>query len=173
MQAHLNKHKHVLKNSKDLVKQLNDMTCEPGMKFLKGDIKHFFMSGEIDDLVALCCAPFRDDGIFPLLRRSIWFLLNNQFVLDPSTGVVLKVVKGSGMGLQHSSAVAECAFMHASELTLTKQLSVYHVSFYARFKDDIIIIYKDFDLLLEFFNLLKRGHPFKLECESVSSTSVQ
>ena len=77
------------------------------------------------------------------------------------------------MGMQHSSAVAECSFMHAQELTLTKNLMLYQVSFYARFKDDIIIIYRNFDLLLDFFNLLKSGHPFKLECESISSTHLQ
>ena len=43
---------------------------------------------------------------------------------------------------------------------------------YFRFKDDIFIIFQDFDRFKDFFSRLKQGHPFSVKCESISSQQV-
>jgi hypothetical protein len=48
----------------------------------------------------------------------------------------------------------------------------FDISFYARFKDDVLIIFHDFRKLKEFIKILKIGHPFSIKCDSISSTEV-
>jgi hypothetical protein len=74
--------------------------------------------------------------------RSVLFLLTNQHVHVPATGHKLKVKKGTGMGLPHSTACAELAFM-SNEITLMREICTYQLDFYGRFKDDICIIYNN------------------------------
>mgnify|MGYP000231985502 CR=1 FL=1 len=86
---------------------------------------------------------------------------------------VLKVVKGSGMGLPHSGAVSESAFLEGSEKALIPRLEEFSILYYARFKDDVICIYDNIQAFHEFVHLLAQGHPFELKIESENQVSVE
>lgn len=102
----------------------------------------------------------------------MFFLLDSQFVFNQRDGVTYKVAKGSGMGLTHSGATSECALLAGAELALVKALHTYGIDFYGRCKDDVLILFNDFELLRTFIGRLREGHPFKIKCESIDSKSV-
>jgi len=149
-----------------LVQQLAKVPFAADALFAKVDIKHFFMTGECGEISELASAPFEFQPVHPLLRRSCYFLLDSQYILVPTTGGSLKVIKGSGMGLPHSGACSECAFLSGAEASLLRDLSYYSVLFYARFKDDIFIIYRDRAKFASFLHRLSCGHPFNLKVET-------
>jgi hypothetical protein len=98
LQRDLNKHPHIIRDSRDLVNKLSSVKCSATMKFCKLDVDHFFMSGKAHELTNLCVKglphdhPTRDP-----LEQSIYFLLDNQYVLDEASGLLVKVVNGSGI----------------------------------------------------------------------------
>ena len=105
----------------------------------KGDLKHFFMSGAIHELVDLCSNPFVGQDVYDILKRSIYFLLDNQFVVDPFAGQIMKVVVGTGMGLSHSSVIAGWAFMQGAELSLVNNMSSFEILAYHRLKTPYLL----------------------------------
>ena len=126
-----------------------------------------------EELHTLASEAFKYSSIsHSLMKESLWFLLDNQYVSDKVLDQELKVIKGSGMGLPHSGGVAELAFMFGGELrALTRQQEL-GIFFYGRFKDDCLIIFDDYDNLKIFVEDLREGHPFTIECESISSKFV-
>ena len=172
LQELLNSKPFILKNSKHLVKALSEVEYFPDAKFARIDVKHFFMSGTCTELTDLAASPFTALPIHALLSRSIYFLLNAQYVVVPTNGGKLKVVKGSGMGLPHSSGTSETAFYAGAEARMIPLLKSHNMLFYGRFKDDILIIYRDFSKFKSFMDQLKVGHPFTLQCEEISSHEV-
>jgi hypothetical protein len=172
MQAKLNTFKHVMRDSEAVVQALKEVPCSPEDKFCKLDVKHFFMSGTPTELSQLSSDVFEGEPIHGILKESSWFLLDNQHVVDKSTGKVYKVQKGSGMGLSHSGAIAELALYMGAERRMLQVLPRYNIVFYGRFKDDILIIFRDYRLLRDFLAELRKGHPFTLKCEEISSFSI-
>ena len=147
---------------------------------MRVDIEDFFMSGTVDDLVSTTIP------LIPLCRRdtvrkALTFLLNHQYVVsDLIPERTYKVVKGTGIGLRHSGAVADASFFTLVEHDFVTddmqdrlELS-YGVSHYFRFKDDIFFVAAERTRGMEFFLLLQqRARHFKLKLEEVSSEMVQ
>jgi hypothetical protein len=152
--------------------KLGGLEYADSTRFCKLDIKNFFMSRDAYILSDLASAPFRDTPMYALLKESIFFLLQHQHVLDPLQGVVYKVVRGSGMGLPHSGAVAEMALMSAVELSLIRRLREYQILFFGRFKDDVCILFNNIDRLRSFVDAYKVGPPFKVLCESIDRHAI-
>ena len=172
LQRELNRHSHVLKDTKALVKALSKVQCKPHYKFCKLDVKHFYMSGTSVELADLAASAFEETNLYRLVKESILFLLEHQEVVDKSSNTRVKVCRGSGMGLPHSGAIAELALLQGGEIPALKHMHDLHIVFYARFKDDILIVFSDYARLNTFINHLRRGHPFKIQCDLIDSHSV-
>lgn len=169
IQEELWKYPHVLRDCDDFVRKLSSVKCKPTARFCKLDVKHFFMSGNASDLTRLTTSMFVGAGIQDLIFNSVFFLLDTQLVVDVKSGTCLKVIIGSGMGLPHSGAVAEASFLMGAESKLIERLAEFEIDFYGRFKDDVLIVFNSTQLLQNFVGELKQGHPFKIECESIST----
>eukprot|EP00439_Symbiodinium_sp_Y106_P000763 s11295_g1.t1 len=113
---------------------------------MRVDIEDFFMSGTVDELV---------NTTIPLIprcrrntnRKALTFLLNHQYVVSVLiTERTYKVVKGTGMGVRHSGAVADSSFFTLVEHDfVTEKMQdrlelSYGISHYFRFKDDIFFV---------------------------------
>ena len=70
-------------------------------------------------------------------------------------------------------ASAEGSILMGSEATLVQRLQDFRIDYYCRFKDAIFIIYNSSELLHEFMCLLRRGHPFDIQYESIDSTQAK
>ena len=77
------------------------------------------------------------------------------------------------MGLAHSGAVAEAALLAGSERRCIPNIAKFGIRCYFRFKDDVFIVFEDIGLLKLFFQDLKVGHPFEIECEAIHSDTMQ
>ena len=69
--------------------------------------------------------------------------------------------------------MAEAAILAGAELALVKKVDLYCIDLYKRFKDDILVIFRDSAKLSSFIHELRKGHPFKIKCESISSSHVK
>jgi hypothetical protein len=154
-----------------------------GSTFMTGDVSHFFMTGDPLVIANASSSIIDDDAdLKRKVRDTVFFLLTNQYII---LGTQAKcdnpdmhtVIKGSGMGLPHSSAVSESALLSLSEsaLVIPDYLSSYGILRYFRFKDDILIIAgPDREKCTEFFQaLIQKSKPFEIACEQISSTSVE
>ena len=63
--------------------------------------------------------------------------------------------------------------LSAFEIKLLPRCKEFGISLYARFKDDILVIFSCAHLLNLFFGHMKQRHPFTLTCEAVNSTEIQ
>ena len=116
-------------------------------RLVRIDLSHFFMSG---DLVSLSdgastvepCASKR-----ALVRATLDFLLYEQFITSKHhAGRTWRVVKGSGMGLTHSSAVVDCCLFTLAEKNwaVCPDVQLAHgVKMFVRLRDDIFTVASD------------------------------
>ena len=97
------------------------------------------------------------------MSRSTAFLLDHQFVVsDLIPEHTYKVVRGTGMGLRHSGAVANASFLTLVEHdfvtdSMEDRLHIsYGISHYCRFKDDSFFIAEHRSSGMELFQLWQR-----------------
>lgn len=89
-------------------------------------------------------------------------------------GLLFTVTKGSGMGLVHSSSVADASFAADFERNLSHDLVRAGIAFYSRFRDDLFLIVRDRHAFREWFWTWSVQAPyFELEVEEYSSTTVR
>ena len=113
----LSKFRHILHSSDAMVEELKYLSIVDDMIWVHWDIKDLFMMGTIQFLVkhSSLMVPQRYRSA---VRAALTFVLDNQYVVTPlHPGRVWKEISGTGLGLRCSSGVADCAFMHATELT--------------------------------------------------------
>ena len=102
------------------------------------------MSDEIEDLIRdTSSAPLKSTDL-PHFIELIRLILSNQYVRIPSTRAeeVYKVIRGSGMGLSCSGAIADFVLYVLMEQHFAVCHDIhteYDVKAYFRFKDDIIL----------------------------------
>ena len=150
LQCDLNRQAHILKDSRSLVHALSKLEPLPQHKFAKFDVKHFYMTGtstELGELASKSYTNHDDPPLRDLVQETILFLLEHQQVLDKSSNSLVKVTRGSGMGLPHSGAIAESALLNGGEQNALLQMTELGIDFYARFRDDIFVIFRDYDNL--------------------------
>jgi hypothetical protein len=169
---------YILRDSHDLVQKLAKIKCS-SPTFYRLDVQDFFLSGTPSAL-----ARDSTEGISPvrtrlICQRALGFMLERQLVSyqDGEDKVYLKVTRGSGMGLMHSGACADCALRHHMETNRVDSLDHLHtkgIAAYFRFKDDILIIVEDKSLARPFIlDLMSRSAYYHLIVESISSESTK
>ena len=168
---------HLLLGTDDFVDRVKNMVVTPNTVLYRADLKHFFMSGSPVDLTKACnMLPNGPRKI--LLQRVVLWLLSHQFVTSPHhPGRLWEVVVGSGMGLKHSSAVADATLLVLGEVTFALKASVcdaHQVSNYCRFRDDIFFTGEVRSLAREFFGEIKTriAAVFDVEMVEVSMSNV-
>lgn len=180
LKSQLKPYKHILRNSAEFVRKIEGAKIPEGALLMRVDIEDFFMSGTVHDLVSTT-VPMIPHSRRDTFRRALTFLLSHQYVVsDLIPERTYKVVKGTGMGLRHSGAVADASFFTLVEHDFVTEdmddrlnLS-YGISHYFRFKDDIFFVAAQRTRGMEFFQLLqRRGRHFRLKLEDVSSELVQ
>lgn len=166
---------HILKNSKHLKKNLDELIVLAKDLLVKIDVKDFFLSGKPGSLADICAVAFP-----AYIRREckdlLLFLLQNQYVIDHESGAIRKVVKGSGMGLCFSGEIADLVFLRLSEMRfLDSSRSSGQIVFYSRFKDDLFSVFRgDKSQCLQWFHELEIScqSVFKLKLEEINESSV-
>ena len=114
---------------------------------MRVDIKDFFMSGDADSLVVDACSINPSEAKRRVAERVAFFLLRHQLIRsDLLPGRLWRVIKGSGRGLKHSSALCDAALFAKCERPFILNpvaASALGVRFYRRFKDDMFAIVGD------------------------------
>ena len=95
------------------------------------DVKDFFLSGSLPDLISDCMF-FYNGPHAALLREALFFLLDSQYVVplgthigeDESPAVVHQCIEGSGMGLMHSGIIAILSFRKRVEIPLLENSQI-------------------------------------------------
>ena len=96
----------------------NYVVCklEPHERMMRVDVKDFFMSGDAESLVVDACSIISSEGKRRVAERVAFFLIRHQLIRsDMLPGQCWRVVKGSGMGLKHSSALCDRALFATCE----------------------------------------------------------
>lgn len=170
--------KHILKDSGDLLRQLERLRLPASCKFLTADIKEFFMSGQHRELIDFSAAVIEQEAEQIMYRKLATFIVENQVVtLRNQEDIAYKVKRGSGMGVACSGEISDLCFHGLCEkdfATVPEEQSRAGVLFYARFKDDILMIVDgDFSRWSEFWRTLKRkARFFEVEVTKISKDSV-
>ena len=111
--------------------------------YIKADVKDFFLSGVPDNIVNISTEHMVGERK-ALARRVLKHLLDHQFVTTPfAKDRLWQCVRGTGMGLPHSSATSDAAFYNKVEVGLLPKLKRYGVKAYFRYRDDVFMIAND------------------------------
>ena len=119
------KYDHLLTGLQDFVKKVSEIQVPSGSIMYRRDIKHFFLSGApldlCDNAVAILPRGRRRD----LLSKVLLWLLDSQWISSKMhNDRCFKVMRGSGMGLTHSSAVCDAALFFLAEATWATKLEI-------------------------------------------------
>ena len=103
------------------------------------DVVDLFMSGSPALLAVAASDVIVDPSLRSFVARAIHWLLANQLVGARGLGDTFRVLLGSGMGLEHSSAVAYAAFFsRVDRWFLQAGVTLrFLISSLCRFRDDI------------------------------------
>ena len=169
-------HPHLLRDTRDLIACLSRCPIPDDHVLVKIDIKDFFMSGHLMDLVHICSQYFAPD-LKEAGCEMLRCILFNQFIGIPGYDDTWCTVQGSGMGLIPSGDVSDLCFydMVVKYLLEPSTISDYSISMYARYKDDAILaLGGSRSTRLRLFNLIKsKSRFFRLNFESISSHQAQ
>jgi len=142
LREELKKLPHLLVDSRDLLQKLGAFRVPSCARFVRFDIKEFFMSGQHADLAnkgTMLLAGPRNE--FRELVRSI---ISNQLIRIPGINRGWRVTIGSGMGLSFSGELSDAVFYELCEkdFACSREVQKYYgVIHYSRFKDDGLIIF--------------------------------
>ena len=111
----LGKFAHIASSAEQVLERVSKCVFPPNVVFVHFDLDDFFLKGTLPFLqhhVSLLGPP----PVRPLIKKTLDFLLDRQFVTSSTQHFVLKGVCGPGIGHKHSGAVSNAAFLHAVEL---------------------------------------------------------
>ncbi len=198
LKTYLRRIDSLIVDTKDLVQKIRHIPIKRCTVLIKCDVKDFYLSGDHFDLT-LAVSNFLeffkvDCDKKGIIMDCLEFLLDNQFVQKPSTpgkdGTpesaedryhrlcnCWQVLRGTGMGLPHSGEVADAAMFASNELLWTHNVAIrehHEITFYGRYRDDIIIIGDNIKKAHDFFDGLRKGSKFfELKLEEFSLVSVR
>jgi hypothetical protein len=166
----------LVKNTRDLLDQVELARIDISDKFVKLDIKDYFMSGVHSDIVK-ASSELVGLETRPAFSMMLQCILRNQYIKLQDVDGTWKTSVGSGMGVPCSGEVSDAAFycMVERDFIYPRSPRVQHVlKFYARFKDDaLVILGGDLDQRCAFVEEYRaRAAFFKIKVESVSTWSV-
>ena len=150
---------HLLRDTKEFVDDLRHLHWQDGMRMVKIDIKEFYMSGKPCFLSHACSELFCDE------------------TEDFQQLVAKRVTRGSGMGLLHSGEVSDAGFWIAAErwLLTTSVRQWCSITYWRRFRDDILAITSNFPRFKHVFRWLRSRaalEGYKLLTEDVSQNKI-
>ena len=138
------------------------------------------MSGTHKQLTDFCSLAVdvaqRED--FSLLTSAI---LESQYVRQASCQKTFKVLSGAGMGMAASGHIADSVFYFMAEKDFILEQTTrdsYGLVFYARFKDDIFLIFDTpedslYGIRRFVENFKRRSGPFLIQIDSISKHGCQ
>ena len=155
--------------------KLKHLHIPEGARILRIDVKHFFMCGSSDVLARIAASKFQGRHRFLFFETLKWLLDNQYVVSDLLPGRLWQVVLGTGMGLQHSSAVADFVlYVLVDEWLLRpstiRGLGILH---YSRFRDDLLLVVGSRDHAYCLFRLVQARvrEVYIIECPSISQST--
>jgi len=150
-----------------------DAPIPPTAKMLCIDLKDFFLSGTAATLSNDISGHIADRTLRSLVHETAFMILDNQYVAASALPDWYKCIGGSGIGLQHSAAVANWAFYRVCEVHFVHQLCRHGILKYVRYHDDIFFVFQSMQSLREFIPVF-RSHLgyFKFKARDISSTFV-
>ena len=101
---------HLVRDSADMVQKLDSISVLPNDKFLKVDIRDYFMSGDQEEIANLS-SKLVPDSIRSDWRHIVEFILLNQYVSFQGSSQSWNVHVGSGMELIKSGEISDAAFL--------------------------------------------------------------
>jgi len=167
----------LVESTEEFVNTLKNFRAEPGSKLYRADVKEFFMSGS-PEVLEECTVSWLPEGPRKQVVAAVLrWLLNNQFVeIGASDPRVWRVLRGSGMGLKHSSYVADLTFAKLGDAWALRPevRTAFGIVLFCRFRDDIFVISKRPQHMWRFFWCLRArtSRAFRIDVTEVSSTGV-
>ena len=136
----LRKLPHLVVNSEQVVRRLQNMTVIPSARLIKIDIRDFFMEGDHLQLIEACSSSVESSWRAPF-RSILRYILDTQYVKASSVpGRLFKVKRGAGMGLLCSGEVCDMTFYKTVEEHILQFLQRWGITEHCRFRDDIFIV---------------------------------
>ena len=138
--------RHLLRNSKHVRDQLANLRIPEGAKFIKVDIKDYYLSGEHAEFsrAATQCV---DPEWQIRFQAVLTHLLDNQYIKDDTDKHgrtrSFKVILGAGMGIAYVGDLCDATFWFLAERQFADNIHVhkrFSIYAYFRFRDDILII---------------------------------
>jgi len=144
IQPYLDNYPHICKSSRVMKERLTGSDYSATATMFKADIDNFYM--EATHNVLIDCA-LRDLPIEASLRSALSDLLHHvlfyQYVRDTRTGNTFQILKGAGMGMSFSGALADKCYLELCErpwLLRPNVMAAFGVQRYVRYRDDSIFI---------------------------------
>ena len=136
----LRQKRHLLTSSIDFVNRIRGAELGAEKTMIRVDVKHFFMSGTAQQLADFASRIVGNLQLRGLVYAAIHWLCSSQYIEWQST--VKRVIVGSGMGLKHSSAVADAAWFSLADKMLLQPGLARRFGFehFCRFRDDVFLI---------------------------------
>ena len=155
-------------DSRKVVAMLHDHPITQDSVAYKWDIKDFYLSGTPLQIVSNICtyvASF-DAGLADLVRMVLFYVLDTQFIIAFASTDIYKCIFGSGIGLSHSSVVANLLFFILHEQHV---IPLFPCMKWIRYEDDALAILPSKHEALSIFGLLRsKSNIFRCKCEQVS-----
>ena len=178
LKPHVDNLSHLMPDSFSFKSRIEDCEMLPDTAVMACiDLKDCFLSGTPSQLARDCSVPFvADRNLKSTFVEVLSRILQHQYVIASSLPDWYRCEAGSGIGLLHSSVVANWAYFRSVEVQFIYNLQKYGILLYLRYHDDIFIVSRCRESLREFQNFYIPCHAysyFMYLCRSVSSTKVQ
>jgi hypothetical protein len=158
--------------------QVRDLTIPSGSWLVRIDMKKFFLSGDAHLLSSMCAQVERNPRRRFIFSDVCLLLLYHQYIKSRELlGQCFRVVKGAGMGLVHSSDIANFALWRLSEhdYACNSDVALDHgIVGYWKYFDDIFMITSDISRFKRWYHgCVTRSQCFVPEIEEISRVAVR
>ena len=167
----------IIADSRQFKKEIEKLTPTKTARFAKVDIKDYFMSGAMTELVEDTLRAEGNGPVKEALARSLEVLLDNQYVVNrllPQR--TWKVVRGSGTGLVHSGETCDLALANLAEVGWLANSEVrkkFGILGFWRFRDDSLVIFDNIELFKEcIWEYKRRAKYFEIVVEEINSEVI-
>ena len=166
---------HMVWDSFEFRRAIHHIRAPEGSRIVAADLKDFFLSGTAAQLADDATLGLPQDRR-QLVREAILLLLNNQYVQSKTATHYHRCICGAGMGLKHSSHIANLAFNNAVERRLfrDKPLATSGVLSHTRYHDDVLMLMESRQSMLDFMAAMQQhSQYFRILVREVSSHALQ
>ena len=177
LRGFLSRQDHLVKDSHDLLRKVTSKRLSPNIRFYKGDVEDFYMSGVHGDLKNLCMQAVDEDHRTDF-EELVEVILSTQFIaLNASPSRVWKTITGTGMGLLCSGEMSDTALCKLCEegfISAPRTAQEFGLEMYYRYRDDILVgLASDSDTRVSFWHeLKKRAAFFRIKLDGMSDSEI-